>query len=177
MTLIGISELALLGFGAVPYPYNWPFLFFNGLPLGLIWGIVFSFLEGRQFTEMLGAGLCASFIIGSGIVKSVGLTLIESYGVGTFWMPFVTGLIFAIPLLGAVWLLSLVPPPSEEDKALRTERVPMDGPARKAFFKKLALGLLDFLSVDRLERLGTCTPDHLPQRSRHKRRTRGGHEV
>jgi len=142
LVLIGISELALLGFAAVPYPYNWPFLFFNGLPLGLIWGIVFSFLEGRQFTEMLGAGLCASFIIGSGIVKSVGLTLIEDYSVDIFWMPFFTGAIFIIPLLISVWLLSLVPPPSEKDIRLRTERVPMDGPARKAFFRKLAPGLI-----------------------------------
>ncbi len=145
--LIGFSELALLLFGLVPYPYNFAVLFFHGLPLGLIWGIVFSFLEGRQFTEMLGAGLCASFIVGSGVVKSVGLSLIQNLGVDPFWMPFLTGLIFLPLLLFSVWLLSLLPPPTEEDKALRTERVPMDGSQRLAFFKRFAWGLVGLILI------------------------------
>ncbi|HMN89437.1 MAG TPA: DUF5690 family protein, partial [Saprospiraceae bacterium] len=70
--LIGIAEGALLLFALIPPPYNIICLFFNGLPLGMIWGIVFSYLEGRTFSEVLGAGLSASFIISSGAVKSVG---------------------------------------------------------------------------------------------------------
>jgi hypothetical protein len=57
-------------------PYNVSFLFLNGLPLGMVWGAVFSFLEGRRFTELLGAGMASSFIASSGIVKATGRTLV-----------------------------------------------------------------------------------------------------
>ena len=48
------AHLALLLFWLVPQPWNIPFLFLNGLPLGMVWGLVFSFLEGRKTTELLG---------------------------------------------------------------------------------------------------------------------------
>lgn len=147
LLLIGVAWLALLGFGLVPAPYNFLFLFFNGLPLGLIWGIVFSFLEGRRFTELLGAGLCASFIVGSGVVKSVGLWLMDAFGVSPFWMPFLTGLLFIGPLWLSVWLLSQLPPPSPEDVALRTKRVPMNGAERWRFFRRFAPGLVLLIAV------------------------------
>ena len=66
----------------------------NGLPLGMIWGLVFSYLEGRRQTELLGAGLSVSFIFSSGVVKSVGKVLMQDFGVTQMWMPFLTGLIF-----------------------------------------------------------------------------------
>ena len=50
VSLISIAGLALLFFAWVPAPYNLPFLFINGLPLGMVWGVLFSFLEGRRFT-------------------------------------------------------------------------------------------------------------------------------
>ena len=70
--LIGLSWASLLLFAVVPYPYHSAFLFLNGLPLGMIWGLVFSYLEGRRNTELLGAGMSASFIVSSGLVKSLG---------------------------------------------------------------------------------------------------------
>ncbi len=142
LILIGIALLALLLFGLTPYPYNFIWLFVNGLPLGMVWGIVFSYLEGRKFTELLGAGLSASFIISSGVVKSTGRWLIVDFGISDFWMPFFTGLIYLPPLLIGAWMLSRIPPPSENDKALRSERVPMNRIQRKAFFKKYGGGLV-----------------------------------
>ncbi len=139
--LIGVSEIALLFMGLVPAPYNFVFMFLNGLPLGMIWGLVFSFLEGRRFTEALGAGLSSSFIVSSGVVKAVGLYVMNEWGIGEFWMPFVTGLIFFIPLLISVWLLGHLPPPTEEDQSLRTERVPMNSADRRRYFQTFALGL------------------------------------
>ncbi len=141
LVLIGLAELALFFVGLVPHPYNFVFMFLNGLPLGMIWGLVFSFLEGRRYTEALGAGLSASFIVSSGVVKAVGLHTINVWGVSEFWMPFVTGLIFFVPLLFSVWLLGHLPPPSEADQKLRTERVPMNAAARKSYVSQLALGL------------------------------------
>ncbi len=138
---IGIAWGALLLFALVPAPYNILCLFINGLPLGMIWGLVFGFLEGRKVSEVLGVGLSASYILASGVVKSVGKMLINA-GVPEFWMPFATGACFVIPMAVFVFLLASVPPPTAEDIEARTERKPMDGAARKAFFKRYLPGLL-----------------------------------
>ena len=72
LSFIGIAEMSLIGFAIAPSHYGPIFLFINGLPLGMIWGLVLGFLEGRKLTEVLGAGLSASYIIASGFVKSAG---------------------------------------------------------------------------------------------------------
>lgn len=138
---IMFSQLALLLFWIVPLPYSIVFLFFNGLPLGMVWGLVFSYLEGRKNTELLGAGLSVSFIVSSGIVKSVGSWLMISWGVSEFAMPFVTGLLFSLPLFFFVWMLNQVPSPTAEDEAQRVKRVPMNKKERWAFFRQFALGI------------------------------------
>ena len=114
IALIVAAEIALVGLGMVPYPYNFLFMFLNGLPLGMIWGLVFSFLEGRQTTEALAAGLSASFIVSSGVVKAVGKHTMDAWGVPEFWMPATTGLLFLVPLLLFARLLSLVPNPTQK---------------------------------------------------------------
>ena len=139
--LIGISEVALILFGWVSQPYNFIFLFFNGLPLGMIWGIVFSYLEGRKYTEILGVILCTSFIVSSGVVKSIGLWVMASWCVTQFWMPAVTGALFIIPLVFFARLLETVPQPTQEDKALRVARVPMRPKDRSKVIKQFALPL------------------------------------
>lgn len=142
--LLGFMAFAhgsLLLFALLPAPYNVVGMFLNGLPLGMIWGLTFGFLEGRRISEALGAGLSASYIIASGYVKSVGKWMMEA-GVPELWMPFLTGLAFWPTLLVAVWLLSALPPPSPEDEAARTRREPMDGPARTAFLKAFWPGLV-----------------------------------
>lgn len=142
LSLIGMAWAALLVFGLLPYPYNFVALFFNGLPLGMIWGIVFSFLEGRRNTELLGAGMATSFIVSSGFVKAVGKTLTDAYGYTEFWMPFVTGALFIPSLFLGVWMLSKIPPPTPEDEAERTERVPMGRQERRRFFLAFAPGIV-----------------------------------
>ena len=132
--LILAAEVSLLLFAITPAPYNVIFMFLNGLPLGMVWGIVFSYLEGRKFTEFLGVALCSSFIVSSGAVKSVGLLVMENWQVSQFWMPSVTGGVFLVPFVFFAWLLNRIPQPSEEDKRLRTERKPMSGKDRKRVF-------------------------------------------
>ena len=141
LTLIFVAELALFGFAVIPPPWNALMLFINGLPLGMVFGLVLAFLEGRRMTEALNAGLCASFIISSGVVKSVGRWLIVSQGVSEYWMPFCTGLVFLPGLLFAVWLLSQIPPPSAADVALRSERRPMTSADRWEFVRRNGFGL------------------------------------
>ena len=147
LILIAISEAALLLFAVTPVPWNFIWLFVNGLPLGIVFGLVLGFLEGRKVTESLSAGLCASFIVASGAVKSVGRTLIVEYDIDIYWMPFVTGLLFVVPLLAFVWLLSQIPPPSIEDELKRSKRQPMNRSDRRSFFRRHAVGLTGLISI------------------------------
>lgn len=120
------AEAALLLFGVVPQPYNFFLLFLNGLPLGMVWGIVFSYLEGRRFTETLSMGLSISLIFSSGVLKTIYFTVHEWLpGVSEFWMPALIGALFLPLFLLFVWMLSVIPEPSETDKLLRVERLPM----------------------------------------------------
>lgn len=131
--LIGFSWIALVLFALVPAPWNVLALFMNGLPLGLIWGLVFGFMEGRRTSEVLGAILCASFILSSGVVKSVGKTLMDGWQVSEFWMPAAVGVVF-MPLLAiSVIALAALPPPSAADEAERVARRPMMARQRAAF--------------------------------------------
>ncbi len=142
LILVGLAEFALLLVYLVSPPYNFIFMFFNGLPLGIIWGLVFSYLEGRQLTEILGAILCASFIIASGVVKSVGEYLIVHFRINEFLMPFITGLIFLIPMIIFVHLLDSIPAPTTKDEQLRSKRAPMNKFQRKVFLNEFFIGII-----------------------------------
>ena len=138
--LIFFAEGMLLLFGIVPRPWNILCLLLNGLPLGVVFGLVLGFLEGKKNTEALVAGLCASFIVSDGVSKSVGTWLLDN-GVTENWMPFLAGLIFLIPTLLFIAMLKYVPLPSTADIASRSERTPMNAKARWDFFVKYAPGL------------------------------------
>lgn len=143
--LIAFSHLSLLVFAYLPNgwrAYDFIWLFLNGLPLGVVWGIVFSYLEGRKLTEVLAAGLTVSFIIASGFVKSVGKYLTIEVGVSPYEMPFYSGLLFVPLLILFVWMLAQIPAPDEEDKVLRAERLPMNREDRRAFVRHFAPGII-----------------------------------
>ena len=124
--LIVFAEMMLLLFGLIPKPWNAICLLLNGLPLGIIFGLVLSFVEGRKNTEFLIAGLCASFIVSDGVSKSVGAMLL-GWGVTGQWMPVLAGLIFAGPTLIFIAMLACVPAPTVHDVASRSAREPMTG--------------------------------------------------
>jgi MFS family permease len=145
--LVTISWIALLLFGITPAPWNIVFLFLNGFPLGIIWGILFSYIEGRKATDFIGAALAVSFIFSSGFVKTVAKWLWITFPISEKWIPFATGALFIIPLICFVKLLEKIPPPSEEDTLLRVERSPMNKQERKAFFGKYATGLVLLIFV------------------------------
>jgi len=142
LTLIGIAWAALLAFVVVPAPWNIIFLFINGFPLGLIWGLVFGYLEGRRSTEFMAAVLSISLIFASGFVKTVGRTLLTVFHVSEYYMPFFTGAIFVLPLLLFVFCLGLMPPPSAEDKKQRAERTPMNAAERRQFVVRFLPGII-----------------------------------
>ena len=142
LLLTGIAALSLFFFAITPYPYSAVFMFINGLPLGMIWGLVFAYVEGRRSTEFIGSMMCVSFIFSSGFVKQVGSMLMKDYHVSEYWMPFTTGMIFILPMLFFVFLLEQLPPPDADDIANRTERKPMTAADRKALLGKFLPGLV-----------------------------------
>lgn len=140
--MIFFAEMALLLFAVTPQPYNIIFMFFNGLPLGMIWGIVFSYLEGRRFTEILGVALSSSFIVSSGFVKTIGKFVMDDWHISEYWMPFVTGSLFILPLLFFIFLLEKLPGPDKEDQFLKTKRIPLTPRKRKKIFLKFAFPII-----------------------------------
>ncbi|MDE0866023.1 MAG: DUF5690 family protein [Rubripirellula sp.] len=147
LALIVFSELALVGFAYFPMGWKPVMLFLNGLPLGMVFGLVMSYLEGRKQTEALSAVLCASFIMSSGVVKSIGQWLIQDMGFDPFQMPMITGLMFLPLLFCSVWLLQTTPVPDAGDRRERSERKAMNRAARWSFFKAFWPGLCLILLV------------------------------
>jgi hypothetical protein len=154
IALVGLilwAEAALIAFALLPIHLKFVPLFLNGLSLGMVWGLVVWYLEGRQTSELLLAGLSCSFIIASAMTKDFGRALLSppewaspilGSGVTEMWMPAVTGAIFLPAYLLSVWLLSQVPKPSAEDEAERSVRETMDSTHRLAFVRHFLLGLL-----------------------------------
>ena len=83
-TLVGLivfAELALVAFALASGVWQVVAMFVNGLPLGMVWGLVVRYLEGRRTSEPLLAGLSFSFIVSSGALKDAGVWLIHARGV------------------------------------------------------------------------------------------------
>ena len=93
-----LSEISLIAFGVLPIPYNIVALYFNGLSLGCMWGVIFSFLEGRRTTDILASIMGVSMALSSGVAKSLGLYALNQLHVSEFWMPALIGAL-AFPLL------------------------------------------------------------------------------
>lgn len=145
LIMISLSLICYLFFGLISAPYNLFFIFLASLPLGMVYGTILGFLEGRKTTDLLVAVLTASFIMGSGFAKSIGKWVMTSLEVSQFWMPFVACTIMIVPFGICVWLMGQIPPPTEEDKENRTERKPMQRADRKAFIKEFALSMTIFV--------------------------------
>lgn len=156
--LIGCILFALASLFALPYAGDYKFvaMFFNGLSLGMIWGFVMRPLEGRVMTEMLIAGLCVSFIVASGDVKSMGRWLMETdyfaqqFGGNEAWMPFATALIYLPFLVVAAIILFRLPEPTATDRRLRNDRRSMERSDRNHFLRHhvallIPLGITYFL--------------------------------
>ena len=102
-----------------------------------MWGVIFSFIEGRKVTDILASLLGVSMAVSSGMAKSMGL-----FVVNTFWChrildaALIGGLAFPLLILMG-WSLNKLPQPTDEDRALRSERVTLNGEQRRQLFKKL----------------------------------------
>lgn len=160
--LVAWAEAALIVFAQLPGDAKVIGIFLNGLSLGMVWGLVVRFLEGRVTSELLLAGLSASLIVSSGVVKDFGRALMsgrvaevwsglpaigpamsEWIGrVSESWMPAVTGLHFLPFFLLFVWMLVQIPPPTKSDADERHRRESMDSERRRAFLARYWPGLV-----------------------------------
>lgn len=162
IVLILWAEAALILFGLLPNNLKVVAILLNGLPLGMVWGLVVWYLEGRRTSELLLAGLSCSYIVSSGILKDIGRAMlagdvaswwahvpllgpIVAQGVARVsegWMPAVVGLHFLPLFFVAVWALNQIPRPSREDVAARGVREPMKAADRVAFIRQFLLGMV-----------------------------------
>ncbi len=133
-----LAELALLAFAVLPLPFNILALFFNGLALGCMWGVIFSFLEGRRLSGILASIMGLSIAFSSGLAKSAGLFLINDLGVNQFWMPATIGAFAMVFLVLLGMTLNRLPEPTALDEAECTKRVPMDAAQRKRTYMQFA---------------------------------------
>lgn len=141
LTLIGIAWCSLFLFAIVPPVIGLFCLLLNGFALGFMWGIVFSYVEGRKATDFIGSAMAVSFIFAGGFTRTVAKWLMIEWNVTERWMPFVTGLVFILPLLFLIWLLERIPAPDAADIAQRTERVKMNDHDRKIILATFGSGL------------------------------------
>ncbi|MEJ8843670.1 DUF5690 family protein [Lacibacter sp. H375] len=141
ITLIGIAWFSLFLFAIVPPIAGMFCLLVNGFALGFMWGIVFSYIEGRKATDFIGSAMAVSFIFAGGFTRTISKWLLVEWNVSEQWMPFVTGLIFVLPLLFLIWLLERIPSPDNDDIEQRAERVNMNSSDRKVILTTFGSGL------------------------------------
>lgn len=140
--LVVIAEIGLIFFALLPPTGSWIMLFVAGLPLGMIWGLVFSFLEGRRLTELLALGLSINMVMTSGILKSVYQSILAAYPVSEFWMPALIGGIFFLPFVFFLWMLKELPAPNAEDQESRKKRTPMSLRHKQVAWSRYGIGFV-----------------------------------
>ena len=143
LTSVLLAEASLILFGLLSTPFNVAAMLLNGLSLGCMWGVIFSFIEGRRVTDILASLLGVSMVVSSGTAKSVGLYVMNHLHVSEFWMPALIGAV-ALPLLLLLgWALNRLPKPTQEDIAMKSERETLNGKQRRELFKSY----MPFLSM------------------------------
>lgn len=141
LVLVGSAWISLLLFAILPLWAGIICFFVNGFMLGFMWGVVFSFAEGRRSTDFIGSVLAVSFVFAGGFTRSVAKWLMTEHGVTARWMPFMTGLVFALPLIFFFFLLEKAPHPDKDDMKEREERVSMTRDDRKMIVSQFGAGL------------------------------------
>lgn len=161
--LVVIAELALLLLNFLPVSFKPAAMFLNGLPLGMIFGMLLSFLEGRRLTEAMAAGLCGSYIVADGAAKTVGSFVLSS-GAGLYAMPMITGGMFLLPFTVFVWMLAKVPQPSTEDIDERAARPPLGSIGRVQLLRFLGFAYVCIVfSYTMLTVLRGFRADYMPE--------------
>lgn len=135
-----IAEVAFLAFALSPAWFRPALSFANGLPLGIVWGLVVRHLEGRRTSDLMLVMLSGSYILAGAFTKDTCLWLMEHVPLTEAWAPATTGLLFLGPYLFFVYLLNRLPQPNHRDIEDRIARVDLDAAGRRAFLKQMGWG-------------------------------------
>ena len=125
LSLILFSQFGLVLFAFLPVKINVFGIFLSNLPLGMIWGILITFMEGREGTDFIVATMCASYMIAIGVVKDFGTLLMKKFFIDQFLMPAIAGAICFVPFCISLFLLHQIPSPNLNDIKLKTKRKPI----------------------------------------------------
>lgn len=139
VVLFASAALPLLAMPYLPAGGKVFCLLLNGFPLGLVYGIVYSWVEGRRNTEVIGALLACTFVFSSGLVKSGSLYLGQALGWSDWQAPgyfAIMALAISLPL---IVLLNRMPGPDSEDIAQRKQRVAADRNTRRTITRRFGI--------------------------------------
>jgi hypothetical protein len=75
----------------------------------MVWGFIVTFFEGRPNTDFVLAISSCSFVVASGIVKDVGLELMDTFKFAEGWLPAATGAVFTPFLLVSLFAVYQIP--------------------------------------------------------------------
>lgn len=145
--LMLIAYLSLWAFYLLPTDSKAVAMLVNGLPLGMVWGIVVSYLEGRRNSDTLLVILAGSLIVASSITKDSGLWLMTNLSIDDYLMPVAVATLFFPLLMFSAWWLERSPPPDQADVDERTIRTAMDAQSRILFTRHYWPGLLTLITA------------------------------
>lgn len=173
MRLMFVAYVAMIAFYLLPTSLKPLAMFINGLPLGMIWGVVISYLEGRRQSDTLLVMLASSFVIASSLTKDIGLWVLGSFDVDPYLMPVIVATLFYPLLTASGWGLERSPPPDDADQASRATRTAMTPAQQASFVREFWPGLVALIGAFMLL---TAYRDYLgaglPARFRHIHGTR-----
>ena len=116
----------------------------SSLTVGMVYGGMISYAEGRGNTEIVVAALNLCLVLAGGLARVVGTALVNT----RMKVQYVPGAACLIGLVVGLFLLDVLahmPPPSRKDQERRGVRRAMTSEERWTFLKKYALGI--FLSL------------------------------
>lgn len=147
LILLGTALLPLFAMTFLPI-WTWPILmFFNGIPLGIVWGIVFSYVEGRNLTELIGSILACTFVFSSGFVKYITIYIYQKFHFSELKSICIVSLT-AFILAGLFsYLLRYIPNPDAEEIIRNSERKPLNKEERKALIQQNLYILVPAISI------------------------------
>ena len=140
--LVSLMLLLTVGFWKwLPIEGRIAAIFLGSIPGSWVYAIVFSYLEGRQTTDILNAVLNLSIIYGGAMARAVG-DLFVTVMLDPDWMPLAAACSILPLSLVCFYMLNLAPEPTAADIKRREYRRPMGSAERNKFLKRYFPGIL-----------------------------------
>lgn len=137
LQLITMLFIAAMALWIIPFcdPMFWPILMLvNGFPLGMVWGIVFSYVEGRDLTEFIGAILACTFVFTSGFVKFLTLSMSEYFQMSGVHATATISALSCVLACFFSFFLEKIPGPTEDETKRHAPRIELSLKDQKRFF-------------------------------------------